>query len=91
MNWYTVGWLVWLGYFGVLEGAALVKSYKARKAGADDPRDTFSEHVWVWAGVNKRGIGIERNANAWARIRRVVLGGFMLWLSVHFLAGGWFF
>lgn len=87
------GWL-WLGwgvYFAVVESAALVASWRAERAGAVDPRDTLSEHVWWLFGVNRGGIGIERDANAWARVRRVILGAFMLWLSVHFMTGGIYF
>ena len=43
--------------------------------------DTLSEHVWLWASVKGKG--------AWWRIRRIVLGAFLLWLSVHMLTGGW--
>lgn len=91
MDGWTLAWAGWLAYFAVVEGVALHRSWRARKAGHADPRDTFSEHVWLWLGVNKRGTGIERDANAWARVRRVMLGGFMLWLSIHFLTGGAYF
>jgi hypothetical protein len=84
-------WVGWLAYFAVVEGVALYRSGKAKGRGAADPRDTFSEHVWFWFGVNTADIGIDSNANAWARIRRVVLGAFLLWLSIHFLAGGSYF
>lgn len=84
-------WLGWLAYFAVAEAVALYLSHQARRAGAADPRDTLSEHVWVWFGVNRKGTGIERDANAWARARRVILGAFLLWLSVHFLTGGAYF
>ena len=91
MDGWAWAWIGWLAYFGVVEGVALYRSYQARRAGAGDPRDTLSEHVWMWFGVNREGSGIERHSNAWARIRRVVLGGFLLWLSVHFMTGGAYF
>lgn len=82
---------MWFAYFAIVEGVALYQSGKAKGAGIDDPRDTLSEHIWVWFGINKKGIGVDRNVNAWARIRRLVLGGFLLWLAIHFLAGGSYF
>lgn len=85
---FTWGWIAWIAYFAVLEGVALYQSGKAKGRGEEDPRDTFSEHIWVWFGVNRKGIGIDREVNAWARIRRVLLGAGLLWLSIHFLAGG---
>jgi len=91
MNGWTWAWLGWLAYFLAVELAAVVASIRAKRAGKADPRDTLSEHVWYWFGVNRGGTGIERDANAWARARRVVLGGFLLWLSIHFLAGGAYF
>lgn len=46
-----------------------------------DRGDTLSEHVWEWFSVKKPG--------PWAKARRTLLAAFMLWLSVHFLTGGW--
>jgi hypothetical protein len=74
---WTIGWFIWIGYFVVLEGWALFRS---------KPGDTLSEHVWVWFGTQKGDL--DRPVTASVRIRRVVLGGFMLWLSIHFLTGG---
>jgi hypothetical protein len=89
------GWAwAWIGfgvYFAAVEGAALAQSYRARRAGAADPRDTLSEHLWFWFGVNRAGTGIERGSNWWARVRRVILGGALLWLAVHLLTGGAYF
>ncbi len=45
MSGYTIAWLVWLAYFGVVEGMALFNS----KGG-----DTLSEHVWAWFGTQRR-------------------------------------
>lgn len=91
MNLFGWGWLAWIAYFAALEGVALYRSRQARLAGVDDPRDTLSEHVWVWFGVNSKGIGVDRDVNAWARIRRVLLGAGLLWLAIHFMAGGAYF
>lgn len=78
---WTWGWLLWLGYFLVLEGVALFNSR---------PGDTLSEHVWMWFGTaRRRPGGPERPRSGWTQLRRVVLLGFMAWLSVHFLTGGW--
>jgi hypothetical protein len=74
---WTIGWFVWILYFAVLEGVALFRS---------KPGDTLSEHVWVWFGTQKADLS--RPVTGWTRIRRVILGGFMLWLSIHFLTGG---
>jgi hypothetical protein len=75
MNWWTVGWLIWLAYFAVLEGAALFKT----KHGLG----TLSHHVWIWFGTDK-----STHANSWAYVRRFVLIAFMAWLSIHFIGGG---
>lgn len=87
MNAFTLGWLGFIAYFAILEGVALYRSGKAKGRGAEDPRDTFSEHIWVWFGVNRKGIGVDRGSNWWARVRRVILGAFLLWLTIHFMAG----
>ena len=43
--------------------------------------DTLSEHCWEWFAVKQR-------KRAW-RWRRILLASFMVWLTVHFLSGGW--
>lgn len=90
-DWWSWAWLGWLGLFAGLESWALYRSWRARRAGRGDQRDTLSEHVWVWFGVNRGGTGVYRHATAWARVRRVILGAFMLWLTIHFLTGGEYF
>lgn len=85
MNLWTLGWVVWLAYFGVLEGAAVVRSIRAKRAGQPDERDTLSEHVWVWFGTDRA-----TQPDSWAYIRRFALLAFLAWLSVHFLGGGQF-
>ena len=43
--------------------------------------DTLSEHCWEWFSVKQK-------KKAW-RARRILLAAFMVWLTVHFLTGGW--
>lgn len=69
----TLLWIGWLLYFVIVEAVALRNSRRG---------DTLSEHVWMWFGVRKEQTG-------WSRFRRVVLIGFMVWLSLHFITGGW--
>ena len=45
------------------------------------PNDTLSEHVWAWFSIKNKKSG-------W-RWRRIALLGFMSWLTMHFLTGGW--
>jgi hypothetical protein len=89
---WTWAWIGWLAYFGAVEGLAIVRSVQARRVGKADPHGTLSEHVWLWFGVNRGdGVGLERDPARWAMVRRMVLGGFMIWLTVHFMAGGTYF
>lgn len=48
MDGWTVAWLLWLGLFGAIEGAALVRKAKG---------DTLSEHVWKWFSIRGRSTG----------------------------------
>ena len=75
---FTIGWFLFILYFVVLEGWALFRS---------KPGDTLSEHIWVWFGTQKGRK--DKKVTGWDRIRRFILGGFMLWLGVHFMTGGW--
>lgn len=88
MNAYTWGWVGFGLYFAMLEGIALYQSGKAVGRGEEDPRDTLSEHLWVWFGINRKGTGVDRNVGAGARVRRIVLMGALAWLVVHLLGGG---
>jgi len=75
---WTVGWILWLTAFAVLEGAALI-----RKA----PGDTLSEHAWKWfATARPAGSG---QPSGWVRFRRFSLLAGMAWLLAHFMTGGW--
>ena len=80
MTVYTVLWLLWLAYFLVVEGVALFNSR---------PGDTLSEHVWLWFGTEWRKGQSPRERSGWTQLRRVLLAAFMVWLTVHFLTGGW--
>lgn len=66
---YTVLWVIWLVAFGVIEYKALQNK---------DEGDTLSEHVWKMIGTNTPG----RNWENW--LARVGLGGFFVWIIVHF-------
>lgn len=49
-DWYTWGWMIWIGLFLVLESVAIVDK---------DPGDTFSEHVWKWFAIKGKGKGVK--------------------------------
>lgn len=76
------GWVGFVAYFAVLEGVALWRSYRAKRAGAEDPVDTLSEHVWLWFGTGPRPKGPA------VYLRRAVLVMALAWLAVHFVGGG---
>ncbi|GAB1641747.1 hypothetical protein [Krasilnikovia sp. MM14-A1259] len=81
MSVYTAAWLLWFAYFLIVEGMALFNSR---------PGDTLSEHVWAWFGTQRAAPGESpRLRSGWTQLRRVLLLAFMVWLSVHFLMGGW--
>ena len=80
MSGWTIAWLVWLGAFVAIEGPALFNK---------KPDDTLSEHVWKWFATRREDMRNDRGkASAWVKIRRVVLVGFLAWLSLHFATGG---
>jgi hypothetical protein len=77
-------WVSWIGLFLVLEGIALAR----RKYG-----DTLSEQVWNWFGIGKKDPQtgeLIRPASSWhVQSRRVALLAFLIWLTVHFMTGGY--
>ena len=73
-------WLVWLLFFAVVEGMALFNS---------KPGDTLSEHVWAWFGTEWKKGQSPRKRSGWTQLRRFALLAFMVWLTVHFITGGW--
>jgi hypothetical protein len=77
---WTWAWIGWLGYFAVVEGAALYRS---------KPGDTLSEHVWMWANTTRGPGPTGRQPSGWTRLRRVLLLAGVVWLGAHFLTGGW--
>lgn len=46
-----------------------------------DEGDTLSEHVWKWFAIKGKG--------KWVTLRRLALVTLMVWLTIHFLTGGW--
>lgn len=68
MDWYTVGWLAWLGMFVCLELPALANKR---------PGDTLSEHVWRWFRVYDD----RHTALTWFLRGALLL--FMTWLWLH--------
>lgn len=75
---FTALWVVWLGYFVVVEAVALINKTEG---------DTLSEHVWKWFGIGLNGKP-RPPVTGWVRLRRFSLLAFMAWLSIHFLTGG---
>lgn len=75
MSGWTWAWLIWGLGFIAIEGAAL----RNKTTG-----DTLSEHVWKLFHT-ARG----QRADRTTQVRRVALLGFMAWLAVHFMTGGW--
>ncbi len=73
LNWkYTLGWILWIVGFGVLEYKAL----KDKREG-----DTLSEHVY-------KVIGTKAVKKSWVNwVFRIGLGGLFAWLIPHFFTG----
>jgi hypothetical protein len=71
---WTAGWILWMGFFVLWEGAALATKKKG---------GTFSEHVWDWIMVRDP----RPTKTSWL-IRISILIG-LLWLGPHLLLG-WF-
>jgi hypothetical protein len=70
MSGWSWAWIAWLAMFAAVEGAALVNGRRG---------DTLSEHVRRWFATEASA-----ETNAWSRLRRAALLGFMAWLAVHF-------
>jgi hypothetical protein len=43
----------------------------------------------VWFGTEWRKSTSPRERSGWTQLRRFALLAFMLWLTAHFLTGGW--
>lgn len=70
---WTRAWYAWITAFFLIEGSALVRGR---------PQDTLSDHVWRWFGIPQHAAPAEG-----VRARRLLLLGFLAWLSGHFLSG----
>lgn len=81
MNMFTIGWILWIGWFIIEEGWAIYTG---------NMKNTLSEHVFVWFGVKSPNSDVPIKLTPWVRVRRVILLAFMAWLTVHFLTGGEF-
>lgn len=73
MDIFTIAWISWFTIFGIIEGIALFNKREG---------DTLSEHVWNWFAVKGEGSRLQ-----WPR--RIALWGFLSWLVIHFVTGGW--
>ena len=75
LNWkYTVGWIIWILGFGVLEYNAIKNKSKG---------DTLSAHVWSVIGTGKDS----PSALNW--VMRGGLAILFGWLGPHFFLGWW--
>lgn len=45
MEWFTIAWIMWFGFFAVIEGIALFNKERG---------DTLSEHIWKWFKINDK-------------------------------------
>ena len=71
------GWTVaWLLWIGMFFAIEAPAILNKQKG------DTLSEHVWKWFAIKNKGNGY--------RSRRLVLVTFLVWVSIHFVTGGWF-
>lgn len=80
MTRWTAGWILWLLWFLFEELLAI--SYGGWQA-------TLSGHVWMaFAIKDAQGRDLRERTTAW-RLRRFLLLGFMAWLTVHLISGGY--
>lgn len=87
MSLWTILWISWGVYFAVLEGAALYHSGHATGKGVLDQRDTLSEHIWYWFGIQTVDREVTPAAKWWGRTRRAVLVLSLAWLTIHLTTG----
>jgi hypothetical protein len=77
MSGWTIAWLIWIGAFCVIEGAALARKQR---------NDTLSEHVWRWFKV---GGDTRPTPLVWLLRLPLIVGG--VWLTMHLTFGIWSF
>lgn len=77
---FTALWIGWIIYFVAVEAVALLNSRDG---------DTLSEHVWAWFGTEWHKGATPRQRSGWTQLRRIVLLAFLVWLTAHFMTGGW--
>lgn len=82
MTGWTFAWLLWGLAFVVIEGLALWNDRDTRTE-----VDTLSQHVWGWFGIRRSKA--DPDAGRFVKLRRLTLLTFMVWLTAHFLTGGW--
>lgn len=73
----TIGWLLWILAFFLMEIPQLLNN----KSG-----DTLSEKVWTWFAIKN----YDKRDRRFGQARRFVLIAFLAWLAAHFLTGGRF-
>lgn len=78
MDGFTIAWATILGAGAAVEAVALVRKR---------PGDTLSEHMWRWFATQRPDS--EAQPSGWVRLRRFALLSGMVWLTVHFVTGGW--
>lgn len=71
---FTIGWILWIVWFAVLETLALQR----KRFG-----DTLSEHVWRWFFV----LDDRSTWRTWLGRALLIVGG--VWLTGHLAFGWW--
>jgi hypothetical protein len=77
MDIFTILWITILSLGLILEAVALFNKRQ---------NDTLSENVWKWFNINPE---LSSRQKDFTRLRRVLLLAFMVWLTIHFVTGGW--
>lgn len=76
---YDLLWVGWGIYFLIVESIGIYKNWKE----PSKKRRTLSSLIWFLGGTEKG-----YTADFWGWIRRLILGIFMISLTVHFISGG---
>lgn len=89
MSLWTIGWLLWIAAFFVLETPAVLNSRRL---------DTLSEHLWWWFGFQREPRSVvdaeklmerERKQPWHLWPRRMAAIFFFAWFVPHVFTGGW--